>query len=152
MRLQRLRNDISSQDGIQLRAYDDATGEMLRPGYTLQGHPRIGAGHSLDGRGISREDAQALLEEDLRELETQLFRRFPWLDQLGNVRQEAVANLALLLGINELQKRWGDFLGAVHGGRFDEAAAMLASSPLALERPKRVRAIVSAIKSGIHAE
>lgn len=45
--------------------YDDATGKPVRAGDTLIGHPTIGYGRNLAGRGLEDDEAEALLAVDL---------------------------------------------------------------------------------------
>lgn len=45
--------------------YDDATGKAIKAGDALIGHPTIGYGRNLAGRGIDADEAEALLAADL---------------------------------------------------------------------------------------
>ena len=47
--------------------YDDATGKPIRAGDTLIGHPTLGFGRNLSGKGIEDDEAEVMeaLERDI---------------------------------------------------------------------------------------
>ena len=57
---QKLIDLISDHEGVKLKVYDDATGQELKAGDVLVGHPTIGIGRNVakDGLGISQEEAE----------------------------------------------------------------------------------------------
>ena len=60
---------IRDGEGLRLKVYDDATGKPVKAGDTLIGHPTIGYGRNLAGRGIDKDEAEALLAADLAVIE-----------------------------------------------------------------------------------
>ena len=64
---QKLINLISDHEGVKLKVYDDATGQELKAGDVLVGHPTIGIGRNVakDGLGISQEEAEFMLMNDI---------------------------------------------------------------------------------------
>lgn len=120
--LDSLAEDLLADEDIRLHVYDDATGEPLHPGMTLKGHPTIGIGRALDTNGISREEAQMLLRDDMIRCTDDLLRALPWIDDLNPVRQRVLANMAFNLGTAGLLQfhaaltlcQKGDYTGAAN--------------------------------------
>ena len=73
---QALLTDLERDEGLRLRAYDDATGSVLLPGYQLKGHPTI------------RIDA----------ILAQFAARPPWALKLPEPQIRALPNLAFNVG------------------------------------------------------
>ena len=67
----KLINLISDHEGVILKVYDDATGQELKAGDILIGHPTIGVGRNVakDGLGISQEEAEFMLMNDIERVE-----------------------------------------------------------------------------------
>ena len=60
---------IRDGEGLRLKVYDDASGKPVTAGSVLAGHPSIGYGRNLAGKGISESEADAMLAEDLVDAE-----------------------------------------------------------------------------------
>lgn len=60
---------IRDGEGRRLTVYDDATGKPVVAGYTMSGHPTIGYGRNLAGKGIDADEAEAMLASDLVDAE-----------------------------------------------------------------------------------
>jgi len=69
---------ISDHEGVILKVYDDATGQELKAGDILIGHPTIGVGRNVakDGLGISEDEAKYLLLNDISRVEQEI-KNFP---------------------------------------------------------------------------
>lgn len=93
------RHEGERRSGQRHVVYDDATGESIGPGTMVKGHPTIGYGRALDVRGLSQDEAEALLDSDLAEAE-EAAKRFAgdvW-EGLGEVRQAVLIDMAHNLG------------------------------------------------------
>lgn len=97
------RHEGERRSGQRHVVYDDATGKPIRPGMLVKGHPTIGYGRALDVRGISQDEADALLDADLAEAEetAQRFGGDVW-EGLGEVRQAVLIDMAHNLGARGL--------------------------------------------------
>jgi lysozyme len=118
---EKLREELRGDEDLRLVVYDDATGEPLKPGDTLRGHPTIGIGRALDTNGISREEAYHLLENDIDEVEAAVAKRLPWARNLNGVRRRVILTLAFNLGIGGLLT-FKRALAAAKREDFDESA------------------------------
>jgi GH24 family phage-related lysozyme (muramidase) len=108
-----LRDQLKIHEGKRLFVYDDATGEMLRPGYVLKGYPTIGFGRELSRRGITDTEAELLLTGDIMDVIVELDELIPWWSTLDPVRQMAIANMAFNIGSHGLVKNWPDLMRAM---------------------------------------
>lgn len=89
--LARLAGQLQRHEGIRLRPYTDTTG-----------HLTIGVGRNLTDRGISDDEADYLLGNDIQTARTDLARVFQWYRTLDSVRQAAMINICFNLGITKL--------------------------------------------------
>lgn len=127
-------------EGVVLHAYTDHLG-----------YATIGAGRLIDkrrGGGISYAEAMHLLSNDIDKFERGVLERFPWVQQLDDVRQVAIYNLAFNLGIEGLAK-FGNTLEAIKRGDWEAAARGLRGS-LWYRQVQRSRStrIIDMIRSG----
>jgi lysozyme len=56
---------VAGAEGYRSRAYDDATGERVVPGYTMKGHVTIGYGRALDVDGVTVAEAVMLRDNSV---------------------------------------------------------------------------------------
>lgn len=93
-----MQSELRTDEGFRSVVYDDATGRPLKPGDTLVGHPTIGYGRALDVNGLTLEEANALLTNDIGRVERAL-GRYGWCAQLDPVRRGVMTNLAFNMGV-----------------------------------------------------
>ena len=89
---------------------------------TTQGKLSIGIGRNIEDIGISLQEAQLLLRNNLEETEKDLARHWPWYTRLSPGRQRALANFHFNVGPGTFR----DFtatLGLLARGDFAGAAA-----------------------------
>jgi lysozyme len=143
--------ELRRDEGERLFVYDDATGQPLRAGMTLVGHPTIGAGRNLAGRGISRGELDAMLHRDIAEHWAALVRALPWMAREDEVRQRAGLNLAFNLGIAGLLK-FDTTLALWESGERKAAAARLLGTPYAKQVGDRAKRVARMIADGVSAD
>lgn len=125
-------------EGLRLYAYDDATGKPIKAGSTLIGHPTIGVGRNLAGRGITQMEAMILLKEDIFECTKELKKTYPWFSSLSDVRQRVLIDMAFNLGMKGL----GSFkmtLRLIEQGKYEEAAEQMLRSKWSAQVGKRAQ-------------
>lgn len=123
--------DLVSDEGIRLFVYDDATGQPLKPGMVLKGHPTIGFGRALDVRGLSAAESDALLEDDIAAFDAALTRALPWYPDLDLVRRRVLVEMAFNLGVGDSTKGLLSFrqmLAAIEAGDWIRAKANMVAS------------------------
>ena len=87
----RLAAQLQRHEGVRLKPYTDTVGKLT-----------IGCGRNLTDRGISEEEADFMLGNDMNTAEDELRRTFPWFRSLDSVRQAALVNICFNLGLTKL--------------------------------------------------
>lgn len=83
---------IEAHEGLRLFPYPDTVGKTS-----------IGYGRNLQDRGISKEEAVMLMQNDLAESRVEL-GHYDWFNRLDKVRQEALIELHFNIGLARLLK------------------------------------------------
>ena len=146
--LQELRGD----EGEVLRVYDDATGRPIGPGSVVQGNPSIGVGRNLSARGLTREESEYLLANDVAQCEADLAPTLPWVATLSPARQTVIYSLYFNTGLGNaprFEAKWPNFLAQMKAGQFDAAASNLETSqPWAKEVGPRAQRLADLVRFG----
>ena len=79
-------------------------GLRLKPYKCTSGKTTIGVGRNLDDKGISKDEAIALLTNDIKECMDELDKRIPWWINLTHNRRVVLINMCFNLGISGLMK------------------------------------------------
>jgi lysozyme len=136
--------DLTRDEGCRLKVYDDATGQPLKPGVTIKGHPTIGIGRALDVNGIHLAEATAMLNTDIDFLVPVLSQQH-WFAALDDLRQNAVLNMAFNLGIAGLLE-FHDMIRYLGDHRYELAARAMESSTWYHQVGPRAVRLVAAIR------
>jgi lysozyme len=96
-------------------------GERLTPYVDSVGKVTIGTGRNLTDKGISTEESRMFLMRDIADAIQDVLHCFSCYDQLSRPRQLVLISMAFNLGRERLSK-FVKFIGAVHLGKYDEAA------------------------------
>jgi hypothetical protein len=126
MDIDKFRRTIAVAEGDRRYPYDDATGQRIKAGVTVKGHPSIALGHNLDVP-MSDVVADAIFDDDLGKLLPMIQKALPWFDSVGDVRQRAIAEIGWS-GIGCLLTFRKESLPLMQAGRWAEAAANIRSS------------------------
>lgn len=94
---------LKELEGLRLKPYDDHDGLEFTQGDLLTGKLTIGWGRNLNDRGITKEEAQYLFDNDLDYVEAAARKAFPWFASLDPVRQDVIVNLCFNIGIGGVQ-------------------------------------------------
>src|SRR5436190_22923259 len=126
MNLDQLRQDLRQAEGARSRLYDDATGQPICRGSTVQGYPTIGIGRRCD---LPWSDAAItfLLEEDIAVAMTDLDQHLPWWRRQPEPVQRALVEIVFSAGISGLLT-FHHLLAALQRGDYDEAVRELGKS------------------------
>jgi lysozyme len=111
----------------------------------------IGYGHNLDANGISDNIARRLLVEDVQQVMNDLRQQYHWFEQLDDVRQEVVVNMAFNLGI----KGFGTFKNTIQfisSGQYDKAASNMLKSKWATQVTTRAVELSDMMRTGMAEE
>lgn len=128
MRLETIKNDLRVHEGFVSHGYEDHLGYLT-----------IGYGRLIDkrkGGGITIEEAEMLLENDVMKREKLLRDALHYWDKLPHQVQRALINMCFQLGISGLMK-FKKMLSLIQQGRYSEAAEEGLNSLWARQTPNR---------------
>lgn len=74
-------------------------GKRLKPYKCTAGKLTIGYGRNLDDKGITEEEAEFMLDNDIKAVISACKETFSWFAFLDNVRQAVVADMVFNLGL-----------------------------------------------------
>jgi len=111
----------------------------------------IGVGRNLVDRGLSDDEVDMLLANDIAIVEDELDKQLPWWRDLSEVRQRALADLVFNLGMPRLHG-FVKTLGALQTRDYNTAAEELLDSKYAKQVGARAIRIAEMIRSGLDSE
>jgi lysozyme len=94
--MKQLLDQLRLHEGVRTHAYK-CSANMIT----------VGVGRNLDengGIGLSDDEINMLLENDIERCSAELSFNFDWFNELDDVRQHAIINLCFNLGITRLRK------------------------------------------------
>ena len=107
----------------------------------------IGVGRNLEDVGISEEEAEMLLHNDIQRAKAQLVQKFPWTQQLDEVRLAALINFTFNVGIGTVSK-FVNAMALLKDGKFDMAASEFLQSRWATQVGQRAIEVTEQIRTG----
>lgn len=107
----------------------------------------IGIGRNLTSVGISQDEKELMLANDVGRAEVAAVNIFPAFYSLSDNRKAALANLAFNMGQATLATFTG-FVGLVNAGSWDAAADDLLGTKYAQEVGARAQRIAALLRSG----
>jgi lysozyme len=110
--------DLVRDEGLRLKPYKDSVGKLT-----------IGIGRNLEDVGISKQEAEDLLANDIDKAieDAKTLVGDDFFNALGDVRQRVLVNMAFNLGRSRL-RRFRRMLAAIRAGKFSNAADEMVSS------------------------
>lgn len=135
-----IRDQLIRDEGRVLSAYQDHLGFWT-----------IGVGRLIDkrrGGGISQDEADYLLDNDIRKCRSQILARWPWVESLDAVRQAVLVNMCFQLGINGLAG-FTNTLKLMRKGDYAGASAGMLASQWARQTPARAQRLAAQMKEGV---
>ena len=130
---------LKREEGCVLTAYNDHLGYVT-----------IGVGRLIDkrrGGGITQEEADYLLSNDVNRIVSALSREIDWFGRLNEPRQAALIGMAFQMGVQGLLS-FRRALAAIRDERWDEAAEHMLASTWAMQTPSRAQRMAQQIKTG----
>tara|TARA_R110000803_G_scaffold54423_1_gene111139 strand:+ start:119 stop:532 length:414 start_codon:yes stop_codon:yes gene_type:complete len=110
----------------------------------------IGVGRNIDksgGMGLSDDEIDYLLSNDIKRVSAELIRAFPWYSELDEVRKDAMIDMCFNMGLPRLSK-FKNSLAAMKNGDYDIAALEFLDSNWAKQVGSRSITITDMIRSG----
>lgn len=140
MDIKRLKSQLKRHEGLRLKIYSDT-----------EGVPTVGYGRNLRDVGISRLEAEVLLDNDINRTLVGLSKALPWLDKLDAVRREAIVNMAFNLGVAGLLG-FKTMLAALEVSDWEGAARSVQASKYAKQVGRRAIEIGHMLRHGAYPE
>lgn len=122
-----------------LHAYEDHLGYLT-----------IGVGRLIDkrkGGGISQDESNYLLQNDISTRAAALRTKLPWFDKLDGARKAVLLNMSFQMGIAGLMK-FKNTLAKVEAGDYEGAADNMLKSKWARQTPNRANRMAEQMRAG----
>lgn len=126
-------------EGVKSHAYQCTAGKWT-----------IGVGRNIDqagGLGISDDEIDYLLTNDVRRVVEELDKAFPWFSGLDQVRKDAMIDICFNVGITRL-KGFAKGLAAMAAGDYQTAGYEFSDSNWSRQVKGRAETIVNMIRFG----
>lgn len=127
---------LKRHEGTKLRVYLDTVGKLT-----------IGTGRNIEDVGISEDEAELMLSNDIKRAEDGLRQVYPWFANLDEVRQAALIDAAFNLGLSGLSK-FHNMLGAIALGNWEAAANEALNSRWHSQVGNRAKELAEMIRTG----
>lgn len=137
MNLQRLMSQLAIDEGNRSKPYVDTVGKTT-----------IGVGRNLTDRGVSSDEIELMLSNDIVIATSCARSLVPGFDHLDDVRQEVLTNMALNLGYTRLAG-FRMFLAFVNSSEFGDAAHEMLQSKWATQVGARATRLSNAMRDGV---
>lgn len=132
---QLLRSQLERHEGLRLRPYRDIVGKLT-----------IGFGRNLDDIGITRDEAMAMLDNDIDQAELNL-RTVDEYNTLDPIRQTVLANMCFNLGFRGLMG-FRNLWRAIGRQDWHSAAREMLDSKWAVQVGRRAQELAAIMRSG----
>jgi len=130
-----LKAQLRRHEGLRFKPYKDTVGKLT-----------IGVGRNLDDKGISEQEADFLLENDIQDACIDA-STLPGFDSAGSVRQCVLVNMVFNMGIYRVRK-FSRMLAAVALQNWHEAAEQMLSSLWADQVGDRAKELAEQMRTG----
>ena len=124
-------------------------GKKNKPYRCTENYLTIGVGRNLETVGLSDDEINYLLKNDIARCEDQLEVSFTWYSNLDQDRKDALINLCFNLGIGTLFK-FTKALAAMEAGDYELAAAEFLDSKWAKQVGQRAIEVTDVIRGYSH--
>jgi lysozyme len=133
-----LTEQLRRDEGTESCAYQDSLGYWT-----------IGVGRLIDARkggGLSNEEIDYLLDNDVKAKTAEVLRALPWAARLSEPRRAVLVNMAFQMGTKGLLA-FHRTLGSVEDGHYGEAALGMLDSTWAKQTPARAMRLATQMES-----
>ena len=113
--------ELKRDEGVVLTLYQCSAGKNT-----------IGVGRNLDDRGITDDESDYLLSNDIDICIEELTNAFPWFVDLSDTRQRVMVNMCFNLGLSRLMG-FKNFLAAMEAGDWETAGVEMLDSKWAVQ-------------------
>ena len=107
----------------------------------------IGYGHNLEDCGISEQEADILLNNDIAKARIELANAFPWTIGMDERRKNVLVEMVYNMGLSRF-KGFKKMLVACQNGEWDKAADEMLNSKWAGQVKQRAKTLAEIMKKG----
>lgn len=132
----KLKQQIKLHEGVEYRVYEDTQGILT-----------IGVGRNLEDRGLSEDEVDYLLNNDIKICVEELKRSFDWYEDLGDIRKRVLVDMVFNLGMPRL-KGFVKMLEAIESGAWEAAAEEMLDSTWARQVGSRADRLSEMMETG----
>jgi lysozyme len=136
MDIDKLITQLKVHEGVRSKVYLDT-----------EGIETIGVGRNLRDRGLSDDEIELMLANDIRDFQEEVENAFPWWSDLDDVRQRVVVDMAFNMGLGSLSK-FVNTLAHIENGRYEEASVEMLDSKWARQVGDRANVLSNMMKTG----
>jgi lysozyme len=131
-----LLDQIRRDEGLRLTAYKDSLGKVT-----------IGYGRCLETEGITRDEAEYLLHNDVLRVCAALDAALPWMRNLDDARRAVLQNMGFNMGLAGLLG-FRNTLALIQAGEYDKAADAMLQSKWAEQVGARAQRLALQMRTG----
>lgn len=134
-----------------VRQLREEEGEVLHEYKDHLGFSTIGIGRLIDkrkGGGITREEAEYLLNNDIQRFTRAVLAELPWVATLDDVRKGTLIGMAFQMGVNGLLN-FKTMLSLMEAKRYTEASKAMLDSLWARQTPARAKRLAAQMRTGV---
>ena len=136
MSYDKLIDTLRRHEGVEHKVYEDTMGIKT-----------IGVGRNLESVGLSDEEIDYLLVNDIDRTKKLIDQYLPWWTNLNEVRQEALINFVFNVGIGTAQK-FKNAMKHLEEGNYEESADEFLNSNWAKQVKGRAIEVTDMIRTG----
>jgi len=129
-------DDLKRHEGLRLKPYIDTVGKLT-----------VGYGRNLDDVGISEQEAEMMLRQDIYTATAEAREAFPWVSDISPIRQDVIYNMSFNMGMPKL-KKFKNMIAALEHRDFGEAAKQMLDSRWAKQVGSRATELAEIMRSG----
>lgn len=132
---------LRKHEGVETHAYVDSVGKIT-----------LGVGRNIDkngGIGLSTDEIDYLLVNDVERVEAELLAAFNWYKMLGDARKDAIMDMCFNMGLPRF-KKFKKALAGMAKGDYKTAAIEFLDSRWANQVGQRAITVTDIIRSGEH--
>ena len=136
MDIDRLITQLKIHEGVHSKVYLDT-----------EGIETIGVGRNLVDRGLSDDEIELMLANDIRDFQEEVESAFLWWSDMDDVRQRVVVDMAFNMGLGSLSK-FVNTLAHIENGRYEDASVEMLDSKWARQVGDRANVLSDMMKTG----
>lgn len=132
---------LNTDEGRKRKPYRDIVGKLS-----------IGVGRNLDDVGVSDDEIDLMLKNDVQRAVNLLDKNIPWWSDLSEARQQVLANMCLNMGWGDGRSGLSSFintLACIKAGQYSNAADNMLMSKWAAQVGDRAIRLAKMMRDGV---